>query len=166
MVDSEADEGENECEHDAGDEADVAQDEQDEELTRKAASKPGFSSSHFTKLTTNVFWDDDLDLDDIYFKSAETDETMSELRAIEPDPILNPEVLFPQDENVPRSLTLEAEHPPIDLNLKEMEISADKLRDKLYGTTLFLTCRVRRRVILEDEELEHKWGLYEPKLRE
>ena len=115
---------------------DYQDEDDDEEPVQEVPSKPRQSS----RRTTDVFWDDDIDLDDFYFESRDSTKTPLEISGIEADAIPDPgvELLFPEDENVPCSPRLEAEDPPIELNLKEMGISDAQLGLKLYDpTTLF-----------------------------
>ena len=114
------------------------EDEDDEPEEERTATTAGASvnavSSGKIKSTTDVFWDDDVDLDGFYLGSDETAEMPTDFGRIAAEGIPDPgvELLNPQDDNVPHSPRLEAEDPAIELNLREAGMSDDYLRDKLY----------------------------------
>jgi len=126
------DDGDEEYEDDE-DEDDEAEDEDREKSLQRASSKPGPSYRSPPKSSEGAFYHVDLD------ESAE--ETFSDLESIKPDPIPDPgiELAFPENENVPPTPRLEAEDPSIQLDLDDLKISDESLREKLYGSCLFST---------------------------
>ena len=84
------------------------------------------------KSSTDVFWDDDVDLNTFYDESAEKNEAPPDINLITADGIPDPgvELLDPTDPKVSRPSTQE-EDPPVQLDLRDLRISDDALRNKL-----------------------------------
>jgi len=93
------------------------------------------------KSMTDVFWDDDIDLDDFHAKSTERPKAPLELGDISSDPIPDSgvELLFPEDDNAPQSPMLEAEDLPIQPNQWRLRMFSDEdMRAKLYLLIMWL----------------------------
>jgi hypothetical protein len=84
------------------------------------------------KSSTDVFWDDDVDLDSFYDESTKKNEASPDLNKIAAEGIPDPGVerLAPADPNVSRPSTQE-DDPPVQLDLKDLRISDVALRNKL-----------------------------------